>query len=438
MGTYSKIQAMRIKNFRCLGDVLLDFSASPIVSLVAPNEAGKTSVIKAIISLMYNSNQREGKNYIRTGTDGYQCLMQFEDGKIVERARTEAANIYRLFENGKLISESLKLDNGEIPPVIKELMGVIEDCETGELMNIRTYEDMLLFVLSKGSDNYKTMYNALKVENITNAMKNGKAEAAALKNDISATEISMASFNEQIKAIRLHDMTPVVNIRDRVTKEIDIVNKSHNILARKEHADSMETKLGVYGELANASNINVIEASLLNTINNARNRHDVLIKEIAKSKDIEALENIEYAEALKMESILSRIKTLRELESRNKHSDGIDSVMIINTSALERMSKVKEFIQRLEHIDASRAEAITNLDGVRYENVEKMERVFGLLQKAESKEEVLKEHETELEEAINKLKELGHYDEELGGFVKKCDNCGETVVVTLNEMEAMI
>jgi len=46
--TYKNIDRVRVKNFRNLDDVLIDFSDSPIVALVGDNEAGKTSVIKAI------------------------------------------------------------------------------------------------------------------------------------------------------------------------------------------------------------------------------------------------------------------------------------------------------------------------------------------------------------------------------------------------------
>lgn len=438
MGDYSKITAMRIKNFRCLGDVTIDFTASPIISLVAPNEAGKTSVIKAMISLMYNSDQRKSKNRIRTGTNGYDLLMAFEDGHVVERARTESANIYRLFENGKLVSENLKLDNGEIPPEIKKLMGVIEDEETGELMNIRTYEDMLLFVLSKASDNYKTMYNALKVENITKAMKNGKSEAAVLKNDISGTEISIASFNEQIKAMKIVDVTPVVNMRERVSAELGKLNSAYNILSRKNRADEMERRLGLMGEIAKASEINLVVASLLNAISNEKNRYERLVNDISKSKDVEALENIDHTKISKLEGILSRLSALKELEEACEASKDIDSVEHVNINSIEKMNSVMAYKKRVEALETSSNLDVESLSAVKVESVEKMKHVLDLLQKEIDNKAEVETHERELDEAVEALKKLGHYDEELGGFVKQCDNCGETVVVTLNELEVMV
>ena len=47
MYKYSPIKKIYIKNFRNIGEAVIDFEESPIVSLIGENEAGKTSVVKA-------------------------------------------------------------------------------------------------------------------------------------------------------------------------------------------------------------------------------------------------------------------------------------------------------------------------------------------------------------------------------------------------------
>ncbi len=56
MYNYSPIKKLFIKNFRNLGEVEIDFTQSPIVTLLGENEAGKTSVVKAFATCALHSN----------------------------------------------------------------------------------------------------------------------------------------------------------------------------------------------------------------------------------------------------------------------------------------------------------------------------------------------------------------------------------------------
>ena len=55
---YSPIKSFRLKNFRNLGDVTIDFTESPIIALKGDNEAGKTSVVLGAAVLGLNANYR--------------------------------------------------------------------------------------------------------------------------------------------------------------------------------------------------------------------------------------------------------------------------------------------------------------------------------------------------------------------------------------------
>lgn len=438
MAEYSKIKSLIVKNFRCLGSVEIDFEASPIVALVAENEGGKTSVIKAVESLMYNSNQKESKHFIRNGTTGYSVVMEFEDGYVVERERTESKNIYRLKKNGMVLSETLKLDNGEIPPTIKEMMGVLRDEDTGELLNIRTYEDLLLFVLSKDSDNYKTMYNALKVENLTKAIKMGKSEASALKQEISGTEIAIASFNERIRAIHLRDVTPVVNMRVRVQNELAHAEKLYDVGMKVQETAVKEAQLGLQGQLAELLEINLMEASLLESISNARERQAELSKELNLLIPIEAYEIIDTTLLNQLEGVVNRVNSLRELEKANAGSSLYDQLGAVGYESIEKMERLRAEIAKKDTLETSDDNEVAGLELVETKELQLFQQVFGLMNRSLTESKALEEAEREYEQAMVDIRKLGHYDAEIGGFVKSCDNCGETVVITLEEIDAMV
>ena len=55
---YSPITKLYIKNFRNIGEATIDFTDSPIVSLIGDNEAGKTSVVKAFAVCALHADPR--------------------------------------------------------------------------------------------------------------------------------------------------------------------------------------------------------------------------------------------------------------------------------------------------------------------------------------------------------------------------------------------
>ena len=87
---YSKIKKVRIKDFRCIGDITIDFTKSPIVSLIGDNESGKTSVVKSFSTLGCNADARNQKEFIRDNTRGFGIVWELEDGTLIKRIKTEA------------------------------------------------------------------------------------------------------------------------------------------------------------------------------------------------------------------------------------------------------------------------------------------------------------------------------------------------------------
>lgn len=144
MNNYSPISKLRVKNFRNIGDVTIDFEQSPIVALVGENEAGKTSIIKAFSMCALHDSPRDQKDYIRDGTQALGIEIDLADStKIVRIKQTNGGNIYRVISPDGSTWDTTKITDG-LPEKINQLMGLIVEPETGEYLNVRTYEDRLL------------------------------------------------------------------------------------------------------------------------------------------------------------------------------------------------------------------------------------------------------------------------------------------------------
>ena len=224
---YSKIDKIRIKNFRCLGDVELDFKESPIISLVGSNESGKTSVVKALAVGGMNAYPTRQKKYIKTGQRGFEIKIKLEDGTEIERSKTSTINRLNVTNtaNGTTF-ETEKIDRGEgQPKALQEVMGLVEEPDTGEFLHIRTYEDNLLFVTTPTSTNYKVFYEALKVSNLTNAIKRGNTEALTVNRNITKTNTEMSYIKKQLDNIVDLDVETLQKVYEKISKLRNIVNK---------------------------------------------------------------------------------------------------------------------------------------------------------------------------------------------------------------------
>ena len=151
---YSKIKKVRIKDFRCIGDITIDFTKSPIVSLIGDNESGKTSVVKSFSTLGCNADARNQKEFIRDNTRGFGIVWELEDGTLIKRIKTDSINKITIEKDGKVVYNTDKIDAG-LPPELQNIVGLLEEPETKELLQVRTYEDSLLFINTKSSENYK-------------------------------------------------------------------------------------------------------------------------------------------------------------------------------------------------------------------------------------------------------------------------------------------
>lgn len=224
---YSKIRKVRVRNFRCIGDVELDFTKSPIISLVGSNEAGKTSIVKALAVGGMNAYSTRQKKYIKTGTPSFDVDIELEDGSTVQRHKTATINrltVYNAKTDKKF--ETDKIDRGEgQPQALQEVMGLVEEPDTKEFLQIRTYEDNLLFVTTPTSTNYKVFYEALKVSNLTNAIKRGNTEALTLKNTLAQKNTELSYIKRQLEGVVDIDTESLQKVYTKLQKAEKVVSK---------------------------------------------------------------------------------------------------------------------------------------------------------------------------------------------------------------------
>lgn len=433
---YSPIKQIWIKDFRNIGEVKVNFDESPIVSLIGENEAGKTSVVKAFSVCALHSTPKDQKDYIRDGTNGFGVEIELEDGTVITRIKTTTGNRYRVKNPDGTVYDTTKIDSSSAPVEVQRVMGMIEEPETKEYLQVRTYEDQLLFVVTPASTNYKVMYDALKVDQITRAIKSGSKEVNELKHVIDANENGIQTLTNSLKAVKVYDITSLLNIKARLESELAVINSLEEAAGLVDRIKRAEAELGAIAEIdkAGLQDISELEAvqiydslSLLTKLTRLNKLLSTYsLADTAENIDIPVYQSIIDTYIKKVE--LDRAIFANESMVRIGEAEEVNEVELITmTSIAELRDKLSSLTNQLRRIDTAGAELIEQSD---FNTVTMLESVNAGFTR-------LGQLETAYKQCDDYCSQVQSYLKSIGAAVETCPNCGEDIVIDIDKYREM-
>ena len=433
MYKYSPIKKIYIKNFRNIGEAVIDFEESPIVSLIGENEAGKTSVVKAFSVCALHSTPRDQKDFIRDGTKMFGVAIELEDGTMVKRMKERTVNMYEVVKPVGTRWTTNKIDSG-LPLAVQEVMGMIEEPETKEYLQVRTYEDQLLFVVTPASTNYKVMYDALKVDQLTRAIKVGSKEANELKAEINANDNGIYTLTNNLRAIQVHDIEPLINIRTRLTKELAEVEKLEKAASLIENIKLRKAQLGAISQLAesNAAEVSEAEATRINSICRLLENITRLNKSKSSISEAAALEQIDMTEHDKLVSIIGKKNKIEAAKKQLGALEKLRDAEEVNVVELDHLLKAGQLSREVASkkimasaIDVSEAELIEQVD---FDAVGKAQAIIGRIARGNQLKTMRDQCDTYCKQVEDWLKAQGV-------AVETCTRCGESIVIDIEKIK---
>lgn len=430
---YSKIKSIVIRNFRNLGHVEIDCTKSGIICFKGDNEAGKTSIVKALKTALLNDSPREQKNYIRTGTNGFLVGIMFDDNTVIGREKLTDSNNYSVVYPDGHRWDISKVSEG-LPVQVEEIAGLIKEPETGEYLHFRSYEDQLLFAVTSYSTNYKVMYNALKVEQLMRAIKAASTDINTYKKEINDASSTIDTIEGSKRAINIVDTTQLISIRQRIESQLSLLDKLEKAEKILNNIEEKERQLGLIRLLDKfgVSEVDIPLAMQVNASENLLVKSENLLSKQSIISDIQTLQEVDTTIADKLihaiqinnkveESIkeLSKIKDAEQLESISEtiiyHIN--NSLRTINTlDKLENDLKVLN-VEDIEEVEQSSIDSVLKLRS--------------LIDTVESN----KAKQTEYEDCLNKVAEGTQKLKELGVAFETCQNCGSDVIIDIDKLK---
>ena len=418
---YSPIKRWGIKNFRNLGDVEFEFD-TPIVTLVGDNEAGKTSVVKTFAVLGANGYATEQKDYIRDNTKGFQIDCELDNGTSIRRVKTASENAFEILGADGEVYAADKIDRGYGTPVeLERVMGMMVEPETKELLQIRTYEDNLLFVLTKSSENYKVMYNALKVGNLTRAIAVGNQQANGYRNAIDEYSVKSETLESELESIKDIDIASALRLKGEIERLSRIVAGLTGLIKRLDAADESEARLRVYAGVAGlreeSESVGHSFKSLVERLG-AQERVAARLNAVAKIDSV-SMER----DADGVVKLLSRLRDSERLKSAAEIFTGLSTVKEEQESVVTGLLALSKRVSDGERLER----AVSAFNGIPEGDVDisPISRLRGLIERIES----LNSAEVELSHVREKVTESYAALKATGAEVMVCPNCGADIVI---------
>ena len=136
--------------------------------------------------------------------------------------------------------------NQDMPEVIRDIFGVKIEDVTGELLNLRTCESLLLFSLTKTTDNYKIVHSCISSELIEKTYEVGNGRIKELEKTISKSETLRDEMYSQANRILTYSdeaLTKISQGEQHIQSMISVENAMFNCFVEKLNCDEKRNEI---------------------------------------------------------------------------------------------------------------------------------------------------------------------------------------------------
>lgn len=235
----SKIDSVEVHNFMSYQYAKATFDESGVLNIKGYNSTGKSAFLTAVgVCLMDLYKGKQGK-FIRHGEDYFRVVVNFTDGvSIVKDKYINGQSLYEMYKDGEVFF-STKVGSrltrvSEVPTPIKSYLDLIQT-DQGYL-NFQSRRDPLWLVETKGSENYASLNEVLKTEEISRANSMLNADINALN-----TEIANMQAEKQRKELQLEscvmvsqELVDALSTKDKENQSLQERQKKVLSIAREE------------------------------------------------------------------------------------------------------------------------------------------------------------------------------------------------------------
>lgn len=339
---YSKIKSVEVVNFMGYRHATMNFDSQDIINLKGYNGAGKSTMLRAVAVALMNMFPRDQIDFIKHGERYFRIAVTFDDGVVIIRDKYDnGQSLYEMYKGEELLFTTKQGDKlskvDDVPLEIKNYLGLIQT-ELGYL-NYQTREDPLYLAETKGSENYYSLHEVLKTEELARANALLNTDKNELNSEITELESKLA-FNQM--SLTKYGNTTETLVMTLSEKEAEV----QALLGKQKSISDIQDLVIQISNLIEIPKLEGIKDSRLNSILSIQNTFNKFSSMVPLPK-VSTLERIDRLEAI------SRLqKTISSLDSLNLNLASI-SLEGIDIDRYPQLAKIQKLVKSLGEIDSS-------------------------------------------------------------------------------------
>ena len=381
---------------------VLEFEDTNIINLVGYNDSGKSAITRAVEVVLYDSYSNDQVNFIQDGKDYFKVTLTFDDGVVISKEKQlNGKSIWEMWVNNELVFTNNVNGNVvavyNVPLEIASYLGVVEDENTNEKLNVRRRSDKLFLIETSGGDNYKILNTVLKVDILSDAFKRMNEDKNRVMAELSSLGVQRDTIKNEYESIKVMSENDELELQQLVN-EVSNLNQKFTQLKHVYELYNLKESIIVFDEL------NYIETDKLNKLNH--------LQSLKREKEVEVwdeLPSIDISRKQHMVSLMSWYKESKVSVWDELHV--MDTDRVVGVSQLIKLKTEKELFiyDELGVCDIENYKLLSNMVS-KYKEYVSLNNSFVEL-------------EEELENDKKRLKDVA---KELNA--KICNNCGTIVV----------
>ena len=373
--SHKRITSVEVTNFMVYKHAKISFNEENIINIKGYNSGGKSTMLKAIAVCLMNMYSKSQAKFIRHGEKYFRIVVSFEDGVSILRDKyINGQSLYEIYKDGKCVyttkegNKLTKIDG--IPDAIMNYLGLCI-VSTG-CLNYQVRQDPLWLIETKGSENYNSLNEILKTEEISRAN-------ALLNSDKNGLGTEIAGIEASLQEVKL--------------SLADAEYYTEELLSKMEEKESYCKELThKYRDVKDLCNI-------VENLQGIKDIPDVSIIELGSFKDISSI-----------------------LDTATAFSDLVipPEVEVCDTKRLSMLKGITSNVDALKEVDS----ISPNVDIIDYNNNIMLENIVDIIkniQKVSKDISTLKEENTK---HLKKLKSIASEAKKQGIKFVQCENCG--------------
>ena len=405
---YSKIVSVEVTNFMAFSHAKVVFDEdNNIINLKGYNGSGKTTIHRAIMVCLANMFARDQVKLIKHDEEYFRVVVSFDDGVTIVRDKyINGQSLYEMYQgSNKLFSTKVgnKLTRVDgVPDCIEAYLGL---CTTKfGCLNFLSRDTKMWLVETAGSENYYSLHEALKTEEIARASTLLNSDKNKLGGEIAEIEAE------------LQEATILLNNCFNVSEEVIIALEDRESFAQSissmcEWADNACRVADEYSGLVVPPSVGVVDEGKYKSVSDILRTVDGFIG-LPVLPSVDALDT-------------SRVSSVSSMYTVSSELSGMCSLPNVTKVGTDKMTSIFKLLKVSSALESELVDTVAeDINTVSYSMMKSMLFIEGTLSEYEDATKALEDTNEELKRVSSELEKVVESSREKGIKFVKCDNCG--------------